>query len=272
MRDDAARERHGLVQHGRAERHDVGARLDRRLVGVLVQQRERVHERRGDEVAGIVHPGCLAGLAGSRRQEAAGRVGAGALGAREVEAQLRRARRGPGRRLPPAGVREVPAHAGDAGGLAGARQERVEEVERGADVAGQHPLERGVVGRVILGLRDRHLLEAIVLVVGRARVEVLERRGLGIAHERLVVEHVRRGDVVEPADAVQRGDPQDVERVVAREQRRARRAARAGEHVVERRRAAADRGERVVEDLGQRPAAPVGRPFVRVRSVQYSPR
>ncbi len=108
------------------------------------------------------------------------------------------------------------------------------------------------------------MLEAVVLVVGRSRVEVLERRRLGIRDQRLVVEHVRRRDVVEPPDAVQRGDAQHVERVRVGEERDPRRAARAREHVVERLRSPADRGERVVEYLGQRPARPVGRPLVGV--------
>ncbi len=107
------------------------------------------------------------------------------------------------------------------------------------------------------------MLELVVLVVGRPRVQVLERRRLGVRDQGLVVEHVGRRDVVEPADAVERRDAQHVERVRIGEERDARAAARALEHVVERCRATADGRERVVEHLRQWPPAPVGRPLVR---------
>ena len=211
-----------------------------------------------------MHPRRLGALARDGHERSARLVHDGALGLGEIQPQLGGARRRPARRLLPADVGQVPAHAGHGGRIGPPGQERVEEVERRRDVALQHALERVVLRGVILRLRDRHVLEAVVLVVGRSRVQVLERRRLGIRDQGLVVEHVRRRDVVEPADAVERRDAQHVERMRVGEERDARAAARALEHVVERRRAPADRRERVVEHLGQRTPAPVGRPLVRV--------
>ena len=117
------------------------------------QRRERVHEGRRHEVGGVVHPGDLTALGRVRREQAAGLIRRGALGAGQIEAELGRARRRPDRRTP----------ASPRGGGASARAaappdppappERVEEVERRADVALEHRLERVVVDGVIAGLR-----------------------------------------------------------------------------------------------------------------------
>ena len=181
---------------------------------------------------------------------------------RQMQALLACTRRRPDRGLVPAHVRQMPAHARHRSGVATAGQEGVEEVERGGEVARQHPLERIVVRVVILALRDRHELEAVVLVVGRAGVQVLERCGLGVAHEALVVEHVRRSDVVEPADPVQRRDAEQRERMAVAVHVHRCPAAGLRQQPVEGQRAAADQLERGIEQLAQRPPRPVRRPVV----------
>ena len=157
----------------------------------------------------------------------------------------------------------MPADSRHRRGVGATRQEGVEEVERGLQVAGQHAVERVVVDRVVVRVADGDVLEPEVLVVGRPGVEVLVRRRGGVGHEPLIVEHVRRGDVVEPANAVQGRDPQPVERVAGGVQVDARLAAGLRKQAVERDRPRPDRLEGVVEELAQRPPRPVGRPVVR---------
>ena len=88
VRDDSPGERHRLVPAARREREHVGPRLDRALVRILVERGERVDERRGHEVARVVHPRGLGALARDGHERPAGFVRDGAPGLGEIQPQL----------------------------------------------------------------------------------------------------------------------------------------------------------------------------------------
>ena len=139
--DDPPGEGERFARRGSRERHHVGPRLDGALVGILVEQRERVHERRRHRIRGIVRPFDPGVPARTRLQRSALGARTCLLGSRKVETQLTGVGRRPTRRLLPADPWEVPANARYVGRIAATAQEGVEEVERWADVARQHALE-----------------------------------------------------------------------------------------------------------------------------------
>ena len=93
-------------------------------------------------------------------------------------------------------------------------------------------------------------------------MEVLVRRRGRIGHQPLVVEHVRRRDVVEPADAVQGGDAEPLERVAARVELGLGPSGGLCQQPVEGDRARSDQLEGRVEHLAQRAVRPVRREVV----------
>ena len=95
MGHDAAGQRHGLIPADGRERQHVGTRLDGALVGVLEKGAERIDERRGHEVLGIVQPGDMLALARSGHERAAIGVDGCTGGIGKVEAQLGRTGRWP---------------------------------------------------------------------------------------------------------------------------------------------------------------------------------